>query len=93
MNFAYQELEIDRRNPFSKMTIVGEGLDVTTRGTFTDQELRDGYEQSMNSLTGIPLLFPILGETGSLPLLGADRLQGVAKNNLFTKNRPCKQMR
>ena len=63
-NYAYQELEIDKRNPFSKMTIVGEGLDAAKRGTFTEQELRDGYEQSMNSLTGIPLLFPILGETG-----------------------------
>ena len=46
------------------MTIVGEGLDAAKRGTFTEQELRDGYEQSMNSVTGIPLLFPILGETG-----------------------------
>jgi len=64
LNFAYQELEIDRRNPFAKMTIVGEGLDAAKRGTFTEQELRDGYQQSMNSLTGIPLLFPILGETG-----------------------------
>ena len=63
-NYAYQELEIDKRNPFSKMTIVGEGLDAAKRGTFTEQELLDGYEQSMNSLTGIPLLFPILGETG-----------------------------
>ena len=25
LNFAYQELEIDRRNPFAKMTIAGEG--------------------------------------------------------------------
>ena len=64
LNFAYQELEIDKRNPFARMTIVGEGLDTAKRGTFTEQELRDGYEQSMNSLTGIPLLFPILGETG-----------------------------
>ena len=39
-------------------------LDAAKRGTFTEQELRDGYEQSMNSVTGIPLLFPILGETG-----------------------------
>ena len=64
LNFAYHELEIDRRNPFAKMTIVGEGLDAAKRGTFTEQELREGYKQSMNSLTGIPLLFPILGETG-----------------------------
>jgi len=64
LNFAYQELEIDRRNPFAKMTIAGEGLDAAKRGTFTEQELRDGYQQSMNNVTGIPLLFPILGETG-----------------------------
>ena len=64
LNFAYQELEIDRRNPFAKMTIAGEGLDAAKRGTFTEQELREGYKQSMSSLTGIPLLFPILGETG-----------------------------
>ena len=44
-NYAYQELEIDKRNPFSKVTIVGEGLDAAKRGTFTEQELRDGYEQ------------------------------------------------
>lgn len=64
INYAYQELEIDRRNPFAKMTIVGEGLDVAKRGTFTDQQLRNGYMQSMTSQTGIALLFPILGETG-----------------------------
>jgi len=64
LNFAYQELEIDRRNPFAKMTIAGEGLDAAKRGTFTEQELREGYNQSFCSQTGIPLLFPILGETG-----------------------------
>lgn len=64
LNFAYQELEIDGRNPFSKMTIAGEGLDAAKRGTFTEEELREGYNQSLSSQTGIPLLFPILGETG-----------------------------
>ena len=43
LNYAYQELEIDKRNPFSKMTIIGEGLDAAKRGTFTEQELREGY--------------------------------------------------
>ncbi len=42
INFAYQELEIDKRNPFSKMTIVGEGLDADKRGTFTLEQLIDG---------------------------------------------------
>ena len=64
LNFAYQELEIDGRNPFAKMTIAGEGLDAAKRGTFTEEELREGYNQSLSSQTGIPLLFPILGETG-----------------------------
>lgn len=64
INYAYNELEIDRRNPFGRMSIVGEGLDAAKRGTFTEQELRDGYKQSFNSPTGIHLLFPILGETG-----------------------------
>ena len=59
-NYAYQELEIDKRNPFSKMAIVGEGLDAAKRGTFTEQELHDGYKQYMKSLTGILLLFSIL---------------------------------
>ena len=64
MNFAYQELEIDRRNPFSKMTIVGEGLDADKRGTFTLEQLIDGYEQAFASSSNVHLLFPILGETG-----------------------------
>ena len=64
MNYAYQELEIDRRNPFSKMTIVGEGLDADKRGTFTLEQLIDGYEQALVSSSNVQLLFPILGETG-----------------------------
>jgi len=64
MNYAYQELEIDRRNPFSKMTIVGEGLDADKRGTFTLEQLIDGYEQALVSGSNVQLLFPILGETG-----------------------------
>ena len=64
MNYAYQELEIDRRNPFSKMTIVGEGLDADKRGTFTLEQLIDGYGQALVSSSNVQLLFPILGETG-----------------------------
>jgi integrase len=64
INYAHNELEIDRRNPFGKMIIFGEGLDAAKRGMFTDQELRDGYKHSFNIQSGIHLLFPILGETG-----------------------------
>lgn len=64
LNYAYQELEVERRNPFSKMIIVGEGKDVVKRGTFTDEQLVDGYKQALSSPSNVQLLFPILGETG-----------------------------
>ena len=38
INYAYQELEVERRNPFSKMIIVGEGRDASKRGTFTPEQ-------------------------------------------------------
>ena len=64
INYAYQELEVEKRNPFSKMIIGGEGLDATKRGTFTEDQLIDGYTQAFASYSNIQLLFPILGETG-----------------------------
>jgi integrase len=64
INYAYQELEVERRNPFSKMIIVGEGRDASKRGTFTPEQLIDGYEQAFASSSNVHLLFPILGETG-----------------------------
>ena len=64
LNYAYQELEVEKRNPFSKMIIVGEGRDATKRGTFTNDQLIDGYQQAFASSSNIQLLFPILGETG-----------------------------
>ena len=64
INYAYQELEVERRNPFSKMVIVGEGRDASKRGTFTLEQLIDGYEQALASNSNVHLLFPILGETG-----------------------------
>ena len=64
INYAYHELEVEKRNPFSKMIIVGEGQDATKRGTFTGDQLKDGYSQAFESQSDIQLLFPILGETG-----------------------------
>lgn len=64
INYAYHELEVEKRNPFSKMIIVGEGQDATKRGTFTTDQLIDGYDQAFASTSNIQLLFPILGETG-----------------------------
>lgn len=64
INYAYHELEVEKRNPFSKMIIVGEGQDAAKRGTFKPDQLRDGYAQAFASKSNIQLLFPILGETG-----------------------------
>ena len=64
INYAYQELEVEKRNPFSKMIIVGEGTDAVKRGTFTTEQLIDGYQQAFASGSNVQLLFPILGETG-----------------------------
>ena len=64
INYAYQELEVEKRNPFSKMIIAGEGRDAVKRGTFTTEQLIDGYQQAFTSSSNVQLLFPILGETG-----------------------------
>ncbi|MCL7408455.1 site-specific integrase [Marivivens donghaensis] len=64
LNYAYAELDIEKRNPFSRVVISGEGLDVKRRGTFTIDQLREGYEETLASKSTVRLLFPILGETG-----------------------------
>jgi hypothetical protein len=45
INYAYQELEVERRNPFSKKIIVGEGRDASKRGTFTPEQLIEGMNR------------------------------------------------
>jgi integrase len=64
LNYAYSELDVDKRNPFSRLLIQGEGQDSKTRGTFTTDQLLRGYEQSLAGCNTLRLLFPILGETG-----------------------------
>lgn len=64
LNYAYAEQDIDKRNPFSRIIIRGEGRDQKKRGTFTLDQLREGYEEALASKSDVRLLFPILGETG-----------------------------
>jgi hypothetical protein len=45
LNHAYAELDVDKRNPFSRLFIRGEGQDAHKRGTFTLDQLKQGYEQ------------------------------------------------
>ena len=63
-NYAYQELELDKRNPFSRVHIAGEGKDVSQRGTFSQGQLAEGYTEALASGSSVRILFPILGETG-----------------------------
>ncbi|MFL2774734.1 MAG: DUF6538 domain-containing protein [Paracoccaceae bacterium] len=40
LNYAYAELDLDKRNPFTKLIIRNEGDDVSKRGTFTNEQLK-----------------------------------------------------
>ena len=64
LNYAYAELDLDKRNPFTRLMIKNEGDDVSKRGTFTTDQLRIGYEEALVSGRQIKLLMPLLGETG-----------------------------
>ena len=64
LNYAYAELDVDKRNPFSRLFIKGEGQDVQKRGTFTLDQLKQGYDHALSSGSQIKLLMPLLGETG-----------------------------
>lgn len=63
LNYAYAELDLDKRNPFTRLIIKNEGDDVSKRGTFTNKQLRWGYEQALSSGSQNKLLMPLLGET------------------------------
>jgi integrase len=64
LNYGFSELEIEKRNPFSRLIIKDEGQDRKKRGVFTKDQLQDGYKEAMASSSPIRLLMPILGETG-----------------------------
>ena len=49
LNYAYAELDLDKRNPFSRMIIKAEGEDSHKRGTFTSDQLKEGYEKALAS--------------------------------------------
>jgi len=89
INYAYQELEVEKRNPFSKMIIAGEGRDAVKRGTFTTEQLIDGYQQAFTSSSNVQLLFPILGETGCrLAEIVGLRVEDIDLDKRFLHIRP-----
>ena len=64
LNYAYAELDVDKRNPFTRLIIRNEGQDAQKRGTFTNEQLKDGYDKAIASGSQVKLLMPLLGETG-----------------------------
>ena len=64
LNYAYAELDLDKRNPFTRLIIRNEGHDASKRGTFTNEQLKQGYEKAIASGSQVKLLMPLLGETG-----------------------------
>ena len=64
LNYAYAELDLDKRNPFTRLIIRNEGQDASKRGTFTNEQLKQGYDKAIASGSQVKLLMPLLGETG-----------------------------
>ena len=64
LNYAYSELDLDKRNPFTRLFIRNEGHDVFKRGTFSKEQLKVGYDKALASGSVVKLLMPLLGETG-----------------------------
>ena len=64
LNYAYSELDLDKRNPFTRLFIRNEGHDIFKRGTFSKEQLRAGYDKALTSKSTVKLLMPLLGETG-----------------------------
>jgi len=65
LNYSYAELDLDKRNPFTRLIIRNEGRDVSKRGTFTYEQLKDGSDTAIASGSQVKLLMPLLGEIGS----------------------------
>ena len=89
LNYAYSELDLDKRNPFTKLFIQNEGADVFKRGTFTNDQLKWGYDKALTSGSQIKLLMPLLGETGCrLAEIVGLRLEDIDLDNEVIHIRP-----
>ena len=89
LNYAYSELDLDKRNPFTRLFIRNEGHDVSKRGTFSKEQLKQGYDKALTSKSTIKLLMPILGETGCrLAEIVGLRLEDIDLENDLIHVRP-----
>ncbi|MDA9900408.1 tyrosine-type recombinase/integrase, partial [Planktomarina temperata] len=89
MNYAYSELDLDKRNPFTRLFIQNEGADVFKRGTFANDQLKWGYDKALSSGGTVKLLMPLLGETGCrLAEIVGLRLEDIDLDNELLHIRP-----
>ena len=89
MNYAYSELDLDQRNPFTRLFIRNEGNDVFKRGIFTNDQLKCGYDKALASGSSVKLLMPLLGETGCrLAEIVGLRLEDIDLENELIHIRP-----
>ena len=89
MNYAYSELDLDKRNPFTRLFIQNEGADVFKRGTFANDQLKWGYDKALSSGSTVKLLMPLLGETGCrLAEIVGLRLEDIDMDNELLHIRP-----
>lgn len=89
LNYAYAELDLDKRNPFTRLIIRHEGQDASKRGTFTIEQLKNGYDTAIASGSQVKLLMPLLGETGCrlAEIVGLE-LQDIDMENELIHIRP-----
>jgi len=89
INYAYSELDLDKRNPFTRLFIQNDGADVFKRGTFTNDQLKWGYDKALSSGSTVKLLMPLLGETGCrLAEIVGLRLEDIDLENDLIHIRP-----
>ena len=89
LNYAYSELDLDKRNPFTRLFIRNEGHDVFKRGTFSKEQLKDGYDKALASGSTVKLLMPLLGETGCrLSEIVGLRIEDIDMDNDLIHIRP-----
>ena len=89
LNYAYAELDLDKRNPFSRLIIKAEGDDSHKRSTFTNDQLKEGYKNALASGSQVKLLMPLLGETGCrLAEIVGLRLEDIDLENDLIHIRP-----
>ena len=89
LNYAYAELDLDKRNPFSRRFIKGEGEDSHKRGTFANDQPKWGYDKALASGSQIKLLMPLLEKTGCrLPEIMGLKVEDIGFANDMIHARP-----